>query len=583
MPTDREIEESTRVRQFTPPDTSGTPTPSLKDFVNYINSLQSNVPSVDSDTALAPTPTTSFSTNKQPVESKATYFESSDKEGNPITVVSVDSQLKSIDQFADAIYNHRTGKATPGFLIMRGGAQEHPIRLGYEDANRFVQNAIPQIGRTAGENNPLALMLNLAAKARGIPQSASDTVTRVSGDVGETIGRVGAEQIDSLPKLGMQAGLLSAAPFLAPVEGAGLIKPLAQTMGNALKTGLTGFAGTEAMRLAGGEDLTPEQGIQDFGIAAAQGGAQGLFSHFIARFLNKGIGEKVAKEMVDSFTSRYPAIGFQDNIPDIITSSPEKLSRATAMMGKALRNSMAEDTETLLTSVKQTLPGAIPRAESVSFQNTLRKGLRNVIKAQNEQLDNVGSPTLFEESGDKVQAAITELGDTIRGFEGFGKNVKMTPAALRAELILKEFQEQTRKYDQGALVLHYMKEAGGAEGLNFMKLAQLIRGEYQKTSGSHLEDIGMILGQGRQLTSMPLPKEEHIPSKGDGYAKAAVDFIKGMVPGFDRFSSFMKTRSPQQTPWPTRQPSRVIQPVINIGAQEAGQAAIRSFLEKKEQ
>lgn len=582
MPTDREIAEAARFRESNPPDTS-----------------QNNIPSVNRDKTLTSTPTTSFPTNKEPVDPKATYFESVDKDNKPITVVSIDSQLKSIDQFADAIYNHRIGKATPGFLIMRGGAQEHPVRLGYEDANRLVQNAIPQIGRTAGENNPLALILNLAAKARGIPQSASDAVTKISGDVGETIGRVGAEQIDSLPKLGMQAGLLSAAPFLGPVEGAGLIKPLAQTLGNALKTGLTGFAGTEAMRLAGGEDVTPEQGIQDFGIAAAQGGAQGLFSHFIARFLNKGMGEKVAKEMVDSFTSRYPAIGFNDDIPNIITSSPEKLSRATAMMSKALRSSVEEDTESLLTSIKQTLPGAIPKGESVSFQNTLRKGIRNVIKAQNEQLDNVGSPTLFEKSGDKVQSAITELGDSVRGFvyerANFGKqgpfipknemtrNVSMSPAALKTELILKEFQDQTRKYDQGALVLHYMKEAGGAEGLDFMKLAQLVRGEYQKTAGSHLEDIGMILGQGRQLNSMPLSKQEHIPSKGEAAAKAAVDFIKGMIPGVDRFSSFMKTRSPQQTPWPTRQPSRAVQPVINIGAQEAGQAAIRSFLEKKDQ
>jgi hypothetical protein len=160
------------------------------------------------------------------------------------------------------------------------------------------------------------------------------------------------------------------------------------------------------------------------------------------------------------------------------------------------------------------------------------------------------------------------------------RTVNMNPAALKTEMLLDQFQKQTRKYDESALVLHYMKQAGGAEGFDFNKFGQLIKGVYNESPGSQLSKVGEILGQGRPLTSMPAQQIKEPPSN---WVSKIVDA------GYNKLGPVGKALTLKDTgpsvPWQVRQTP--MQPLINFGAQEGGQvpsqSVLRSFINQGEQ
>jgi hypothetical protein len=125
-----------------------------------------------------------------------------------------------------------------------------------------------------------------------------------------------------------------------------------------------------------------------------------------------------------------------------------------------------------------------------------------------------------------------------------------------------------------------MKQAGGAEGFDFNKFAQLIKGVYNETPGSQLSRVGEILGQGRPLTSMPAQQAPQSPSSG---MKAAVDYMYNKLGPVGKAIT-LKDTGPS-LPWQARQAP--IQPLINFGTQESGQvppqSVLRSFVNQGEQ
>jgi hypothetical protein len=566
MPTDRELEQSALLHQFTPPNTSGTPMPGVQDVVAYINRLRDVVPSVDSDTPLTPTPTTPPLKGKgipqpEPEDTGELYHTIKDKSGQKVTIISTTGDLRSDADFGVALKNHNTGKQTEGFLVLPKGSYSEGIRRGLYKGTREI---LPNVGETVGGAIP-SKMLELAVKAGLVsPQTQASAVQS-----GETGGRATAnfigEQVDTPGELGMIAGTAAVAPFAAPVvSGTGRLLKANALLKNPAFFGAGGALGSTSAKIMTSEDQTFSKAAEEFAVSAISGGLQGLVSFGLTKMLKPDTATKVATEMMDAIKKKYPTLVNDPNAFNIANSTPKDISNLTSMMSKALRGDAAEEAEGLLTSLKTALPATPTTAQ----QATLRAHNRRIIEAQTNALDNIGDSTAFNEALKKVSERKQELMDTIRTMYPGKKNFVATEAAL------SKHSDYVKTFEDGANLLHHLKQSGADEKFDPMAFAQRIRGGYTKEPDSLLRRIGDILGQGRSLKDLPLPGEA---APGEEMGKKTFNLIRQLLPKGTQWTDAMKYQGPS-TPWPTPKgpdTSKV------IGAQQAGQAAIKSWFDSQ--
>jgi hypothetical protein len=292
--------------------------------------------------------------------------------------------------------------------------------------------------------------------------------------------------------------------------------------------------------------------------------------------LKPATATKVATEMMDAIKKKYPTLVNDPNAFAIANSTPKDISNLTSMMTKALRGDATDEAANFVATLKTTLP----TTPTVAQQNTLRMFNRKVIEAQNEALDNIGDTVKFDKALPAIQEAKGELINYVRSIYPKVKNID--PAIVRVEEVLARQSDFVDTLKEGATVLHHLKQSGAADKFNPMEFAQRIRGEYTKEPGSLLNEVGNILGQGNSLKNLPLPGESQpIPTGGTLSATNIRDFLKNLIPGADMLSRAAKTNS-TPTPWGVS-PLTTANKARGFAAQEAGQAAIKSFLNKKEQ
>jgi hypothetical protein len=345
---------------------------------------------------------------------------------------------------------------------------------------------------------------------------------------------------------------------------------------NMLISGGLGFAGSSLGKEAFGEDQTSVKGLQDFATAALGSGLQGVASYWLTRVLKPETATKVATEMMDAIKTKYPTLINDPNAFSIANSTPKDISNLTSMMSKALRGDAAEEAANFVATLKTTLP----TTPTVAQQNTLRMFNRKVIEAQNEALDNIGDAVKFDKALPAIQEAKGELINYVRSIYPKVKNID--PAITRVEAVLAQQSDFVDSLREGAQVLHHLKQSGAADKFNPMEFAQRIRGEYTNEPGSLLNQVGTILGQGRSLKDLPIPGQPSPqPSSGALHATSVRDFFKNLIPGADIMAKAMKTNS-TPTPWPIT-PLTPTSRTKAFAGQEAGQAAMKAFINRKEE
>jgi len=585
-----------------PADLSGTiGLQRMRDLVYNLAGSQPPPERVDTDVApnvITATPTTSSISSKNGIKSlklkeepdpQEMYIETVDVTGKPITLFSATDKMRSASEFADALEKYDKKEATPGFLVLPTNSFQETTRKGFEEgAGRFARETLPAAGEAVGGIAAMSPIMMLLQKAGIIsPQTANVPIQAGRGG-GRAIGQFIGEQFDTPVEAGMAAGTGAVAPFLPGVtSGTNTLLKL-PLIGNALATGAAGLVGTTAMRAATGEELSPAQAIVDFAIPAVAGTAQGLVSHWITKYItNRNGAEKVAKGIIDTFKTKHPQMSAFDNVLDIATSSADDISTLTQQMSKGLRENADDYIATIIPQLNQTLPSRL----SVGQQNEIRGQLRSFVRIQNKQLDNIDNAELFEEAGRELTAKIGDITESLRGY--FPKVKNIDPTLLRAEGVLNTFRKEARQFDEAALVLHYLKQSGAAEGLDFNKFAQLIRGKSQENPGNMLDQVGRILGQGRPLTQMSRPEApQRAPSTA---AEKAADYMMGKLGPIGKALTLRDT--PSNTPWPNPgqrvkiAPGKTItgpggipmRPLVNFGIQESGQQALRSIDQSRAQ
>ena len=242
MPTDKELEQIALQRQFSTPDMRGTPIPTAQDALAYINRLRDVVPSVDNATPLTPTPTTSplkgTAIPQKEEDFGELYHTIKDKNGEKITILSSNGELRSNADFGVALNNHDMGKPTPGFIIQPTGSYAEGIRKGLYQGTR---EALPQAGETFGGAIP-SKMLELATKAGLISPQIQASATQTGANVGRTTADVIGQQVDTPGEAGMIAGTALAAPLAAPViSGAGTALKMNMLVKNPILFGTAGL------------------------------------------------------------------------------------------------------------------------------------------------------------------------------------------------------------------------------------------------------------------------------------------------------------------------------------------------------
>lgn len=500
------------------------------------------------------------------------YIETVDKTGAPITVFSTTGKLKTAAEFSKAIANYDEGKKpTEGFVTLPTDSMTGKIRTRFETVNQPIQEAAPKIGRAVGSVAAMSPLLMLLQKAGIVPPGTGSGVVSAAGDIGEGTARMAAEQVNTPGKAGMAVSTAAVSPFMLPASTLTKLPGIATGAINATLGGGAVALGSATGKGLTGEAVTPASAAVDFGVGALGGGLQSTISHFITKYINKGMQEKVAKGVVDTFKTRHPTLSAFDNVMDIAGSSADDISRLTQQMSKGLRESGEEIEKDLITRLNITLPSSL----SVGQQNTLRGSIRRLTSAQNKQLDNIGTPEAFEEAGSLVTQRTQELLGEVRSM--FPKVKNIDPAILRAEGILGEYNASLSKFQEGSLVLHYLKQSGASGKYDPVEFAQRIRGVYQNNSDSQLNAVGKILGQGRPLTQMPTPGE---PDPIANMGRNAYNSLRDVIPGMSRFTNPLPAKLPQ-APWVDKQPP--LRPLINFGIQESGQKALQSFRSQETQ
>ncbi len=515
-------------------------------------------------------------------------LETEDAQGNPVTVFSREGKGRTQAEFATAITNYDSGKRTPGFDIMPKGMLRD-IRAGYEAVNVPLQENAPTVGRAiggavvSGPGRMIAPLIRLAEKAGLIPPGRTDYALQqtqnIGGNIGEPLARIAAESVNTPEKAATTAATMAISPVLPSITtGVGGVSKLA-LLANALATGTAGAAGYEAGRQITSQPTNFGKTAVEFGVMAGAGLASSVIGHWITKYINPVNQEIVAQGIIDTLTAKNPILANNPAVLDIALSSPQKVASITQQMSKALVGDADQAGKTLVSNIKNAMPTL-----NVGEQSTLRAHVRGIVKDLTTQLDNITDKKAFTAAGDAAQSKLAEMTQFLKDkYPG----IDISPTMLKIDKAVNNFATQFQQHQEGAYILAKLREAGAQGGLDLMKFAQLIKGEYQSTPGSSLEAIGKILRPGGSLTDLPLPGQT---APGSDQLTKVYNFLKDLSPAGKYIPSagYKGPQVPWQAPAPALSPlgQIAVQGATATGAQqtldtaERGNNAVKSFLNR---
>lgn len=524
-------------------------------------------------------------------ESTQRYIETTDGDGKPIVIFSTTGKGRTEREFAQALSSYdKTQSPGEGFYVGTPGFQS-TLRKGFENVIGKASESIPSVAKayygTAAQApfyNPQATEDPLSS---GVNEWLRQKAAQIAGGYGEKIGDAVGESINTLPKAGLTVGTMAATPFLKsattagkPVVDAatgiaskGLELSLPTVLKNALKAGIGGGLGYTVGSMAAGDSFDPGKSLTEAGIAAAGVSVSSFLGHIITKYISPNMQEQVAKGIIDTLSESSPTLKNNPAILDIAMSSPKKVEAVTQQMSKALRG----DFETAITEFTDQVKNVLPRAFqstgplSKGQQNTFRALNRAIIDAVDTKLDNIGDPAKFHSASKTIDNAVDNMMKFVT--EQFPHISNLEPTRLRIEGLIRN---NVTNLKEGATVLHYLRESSAQDGFSPIKFAQAIRGEYQKTPGSALEQVGKILRPGGQLSDIPKPGE---PVGGFDQASYLLNALKNHLPVINKLPNINIRGA--QAPWMA--PASPITPLQNIAIQGVVRKPIQDRVDASEQ
>jgi len=525
-----------------------------------------------------------------------------DTTGKDFVVFSKGATPKPIAQFEGAIdkYYGNNKKVPEGFIILPQDSYAAMSRQVFENVNAPVQAAarridagLPLLQRPApqqsqpGDMSRMPFFQQPAPPPGGVAQLlARRTMGNPEGAVQGNVDNAGlthglTSQYDTPGKLGLQAGLMLAAPALGPVTssintGVNAGKVAANRLGilsNIGKSTLAGGTGSVLMDAVFGEPTpfdTPKL-VADFGAAFATGGLQAGVGYLINKFVSPKLHEQVATDILKPIADRYPNYKTDPTLFAAATSSPQKLKDITVAMAKGMRGTLDDVADTY----KNEIVNVIPRAMSVGDQATLRAHLRRSVRAGNEILDNMDDPKAQDIARQALQDAVNETGkfvaDTMKkaGVANFSK------VDAQVAAVTKKLKTDLDNFTEGAQVLNAMRQSGQQNGFDPMAFRDILVGRTTSGQQDLMGEVARKLGMGQPLQAAPTVPED--PST------AAFDLLKKYVPGIKQIANIMNVTKGEPTagklPWQLQQGA--LPRATAIGVASEGKEAIDSFMNRK--
>lgn len=509
-------------------------------------------------TQLPITPTANVPSSKSPFRS---YMEAVDYMGNEVVIQSVGNKPKTETDFATAMdaYNNSKGRPQKGFNVLdlkpvvdliRGATPEQIQQSNYP------QQSVAEARRPLWGSSPQAMFQQPVT-----PQDIQNPLLRGTANIVR-------EGVKDLPSIGFTAGTAAVGGTL--LKGtATAAKPLFTGLMNMVKMGLGGMLGAESGALASGKGVDLGRAATEFVYGAGGQGVVGTVSHWIQKYLTKGIGEKVAGQIIDEIKKKYPHIANDPQLFNIAFSNADNLAFFTQVGKKALLTDLDNATASLIDNVQRALG-----------KTTLSAKTGPTVRAQIRRLVDKGQD-LVAATGDIDQAAsLRSEMNTIAGsirqniVDEFTNRYGTVAAQNKLPVIvdvLKDFEKSVASLQEGAHVINAFTQAKLHEGYDPIKLAQTIRGTYKQQPGTLLERVGDILGQGRSLTAMPQPQQTSEPGM------ALFNLLKQAVPQLNYLPIGPKT-SVQQLPWQSGSGQAVKEGLTS----SAISTTIRAYLKEKE-
>lgn len=456
-------------------------------------------------------------------------------DGSDLTIFSNTGKKRSIADFEDAImqYNER-GKSPSGFVIMPSDDYRAQLRRGFEKINQPVQEGLPGVGSAvAGVLAPTgfaALGEKLGLLGQGSAVSLDASARQFGSEEGASIG----EMVNTPGKAGAAAGMLAATPLLKPVSliaGATGKAAMNKTalLSNIFTAGIGGAGG-----LAGFDALTGDfdtgRTAKEFGIAALGGGFQGVFNHFLTKFVSPNMREKIATDILTEVKKQYPNMINDPSVLDAYASSPQNLERITQQGIKAFRGKVDDITGNFIPEINNVLPRPLSAGENSS----LRAKLKRFNTIANDMLDNIDDPIQWATSEEKLKEIHKEMVSSVVGTFSNAQQ-KMSPADIaRVREMFTTHLESISGFKEGAWLLQKMRKSGINEGFNPQTFTDDLKGDYERNPGDIIERVGKKLGFGQRLQEMAPPEASMSAAK-------VFNMIKGSIPIVKHIPFEMKT------------------------------------------
>ena len=508
-----------------------------------------------------------------------------DETGKDFVVFSKGAVPKPIAQFEGAIdkYYGSNKKVPQGFVILPQDSFAAMGRQLFENVNAPMQAAAgrvdlgqPLLNRPADPNMGAVQQLlarRTMGNPEGLPQGNVD-------NAGLTQGLT--SQYDTPGKLGLQAGLMAAAPLLKPVTtsiNAGVdVGKVALNrlgiLGNIGKSTALGGTTSVLMNAALGEPepFNPSNVLVPFTAAFATGGLQAGVGVLINKYISPNLHEQVATDILKPIADRYQNYKTDPTLFAAATSSPQKIKDMTVAMTKGMRGTLDEVADTYKTDIVN----VIPRAMSVADQATLRAHLRRGVRAGNEILDNMDDPKAQDIARQVLQDAVNETAkfvtDTMKksGVTNFSK------MDAQVASITKKLKTDLDTFTEGAQVLNAMRQSGQQNGFDPMAFRDILVGKTTSGQQDLMGEVARKLGMGQPLQPAPqvAPPEP---------ASTVFNFLKRHIPGVGQVANMLDVTKGESTvgklPWQLQQGA--FPRTIAIGVASEGQDAIDSFMKRK--
>lgn len=499
-----------------------------------------------------------------------TMFDATDSKGADVVIYDTTGKKQTEASFSTAIdtYN-KSGTAPKGFVVLKPGAT-NDIRQMFETGNKYLQQGAQNIANRP--DLPVLPSVGTGPNGEAQPQMGYGLPGAIYNSA-KGMAPVLADQVSTLPKLGMTLGLGAAAPLLkgasVAAEGGGVALSKANVFWNMVKSGIGGATGAAIGRAVGGEGFDPGKTAVEFGLSSMAGGFPSVLGHWINRFISPDKQEGVAKEILDSIVKQYPNMANNPALLQSYVESQKGLQSITQQMSKALRGTLDDVTDNVVGDIKAVLPSG---QLTTGQQHTLNANVRKITQLGNDYLDNITNSSKAGVIRDDMLKAQETLIDSLQKFYPTIKD--FGPTEQRLITTLTQHNTQLDTFKQGAEVLGYLQKSGAAGGYSHEAFSKVINDKYLRNPGSLLEHVGDILGRGGPLIGPDAQVSQQPPS----LMRGLITLLKDRTPL--KYLPITDKPQPAMLPWRTPQGQGVIPTMMEQQGFVGGADAIKSYNER---